>query len=86
MKLLKNGNWRYRNCTIQATPLGKYPEMVTIVKTPARLKSIRDKKFLNLNFTKLAIENAQAFALIASGGKSVNKQLKSLQMGSEMNF
>lgn len=85
MKLLKNGNWKYRNCTIQSTPLGKYPEMVTIIKTPARLKRIRNKKFVDLNKTKLAIENAQAESLIAGGVKSVAKQLTSLQMGNEMN-
>ena len=78
MKLLKNGNWKYRNCTIQASPLGKYPEMVTIIKTPARMKQLRNKKFLNLNFTKLAIENAQAESLITSGNKSVKNQLDSI--------
>jgi hypothetical protein len=85
MKLLKNGNWRYRNCTIQATPLGKYPTMVTIIKTPARLKELRNKKFITLEKTQLAIENAQAFSLIDGGLKSVSKQLTSLQMGNEMN-
>ena len=85
MKLLKNGNWKYRNCTIQSTPLGKYPEMVTIITTPAKLKSIRNKKFIDLNKTKLAIENAASEALIANGRSSVSKQLKSLQMGELMN-
>ena len=85
MKLLKNGNWKYRNCTIQSTPLGKYPEMVTIITAPAKLKSIRNKKFIDLNKTKLAIENAASEALIANGESSVSKQLKSLQMGELMN-
>ena len=85
MKLLKNGNWRYRNCTIQSTPLGKYPEMVTIVSAPGRLKELRNKKYINLQKTKLAIENIQAEKLIQGGLKSVSKQLTSLQMGNEMN-
>ncbi len=86
MKLLKNGNWKYRNCTIQSTPLGKYPEMVTIVKTPLKLKVLRNKKYINLNKTKLAIENSAAESLISNGAKSVQKQLKSIQMGSLMNY
>jgi len=86
MKLLKNGNWKYRNCTIQSTPLGKYPEMVTIIKSPARLKSIRNKKFIDLNKTKIAIELAQAESLIKTGSSSVQKQLQSIQMGELMNY
>ena len=86
MKILKNGNFKYRNCTIQSTPLGKYPEMVTIIKAPARMKQLKNKKFIDLNKTKLAIENAQAESLINGGLKSVSKQLTSLQMGSEMNY
>ena len=86
MKLLKNGNWRYRNCTIQSTPLGKYPEMVTIVSVPTRLKLILNKKFINLQKTKIAIETEQAECLIDNGGRSVNDQLKSLQLGSELNY
>lgn len=86
MKLLKNGNWKYRNCTIQSTPLQAYPEMVTIIKSPARLKMLRNKKFINLVKTKVAIETAQAESLIKTGGESVSKQLVSLQMGSDMNY
>ena len=85
MKLLKNGNWKYRNCTIQSTPMEKYPEMVTIITAPHRLKTLKNKKFVNLNKTQLAIETASATSLIASGQKSVSKQLKSLQMGELMN-
>ena len=84
MKLLKNGTWRYRNCTVAPTPLGKYPDMVTVIKAPARMKQLRGKKFLNLKFTKLAIENAGAESLIASGEKSVDKQLEAIALGNLM--
>ena len=78
MKLLRNGNWKYRNCTVQSTPLDKYPEMVTIITAPKKLKVLKNKKYVDLNKTKLAIENAAAENLIASGRSSVSKQLSSI--------
>ena len=86
MKLLKNGNWKYRNCTVQSTPTEKFPKMVTVIKTPHRFKVLRNRKFVDLESTKLSIEKYSAEAMIKGGEKSVSKQLTSLQMGGEMNY
>lgn len=85
MRLLKNGNWKYRNCTIQSSPLGKYPEMVTIITTPKKLNLIKNKKFINLESTKVAIETEQLNQLIDSGARNVNEQLNSIHLG-DLNF
>jgi len=81
MKRLKNGTWKYRNVTIVPTPLGTYPEMVTILKAPKRLNELVGKKYINLFKTQVAIETVTAEKLIEAGAGSVEKQLESLGKG-----
>ena len=78
MKELKNGTFKYKGVTVAPTPLGKYPDMVTVIKTTTKSKSLRGKKFINLHKTKIAIETTFAEKLIAGGAGSVEKQLESL--------
>ena len=78
MKQLKNGTWKYRNVTVAPTPLAKYPELVTIIKAPKRMRELVGKKFINLQKTKIAIEIIQTEKLIENGASSVDKQLESL--------
>jgi hypothetical protein len=85
MKELKNGTFKYRNVTVAPTPLAKYPEMVTIIKAPKRMNELLGKKFINLKFTKIAIETIATETLIDSGVKSVNKELESILLGSNLN-
>ena len=77
---------RYNNCRIEASPLGKYPDMVTIIRTPKKLKVLENKKYLNLLKAKVAIDAIRADTMISSGGIKVNKTLQEMGMGSEMNF
>jgi len=77
---------RYNNCRIEATPLGKYPDMVTIVRAPKKLKVLENKKYLDLEKAKVAIDKVRADFMISKGGIKVNKTLVDLGMGNEMNF
>ena len=77
---------RYKNCRIEETPLGKYPEMVTIVRTPAKYKSIKNKKYLNMEKCKIAIDLQVATSLINKGGMRSAKDLETLGLGSLMNY
>jgi hypothetical protein len=77
---------RFKSCSIEPTPIGKFPDMVTITKTTKSLNELLNKKFVSLEKAKVAIETLKADKLIEKGGSSVNRQLMTIGKGSEMNF
>ena len=71
---------RYSNCSISDISNDTFPEMVQITLGPARYKHMLGKKFVNLTFAMTAIDEAQAYALIGKGKKSIEKELDSIGM------
>jgi hypothetical protein len=47
---------RYKNCRIELTPTETLTSLVTIQKTPARLKMLLNKRYVNLDKAKIAID------------------------------
>jgi len=77
---------RYCNCRIESTPLAKYPEMVTIIRTPKKMNSLENKKFITMAKAKKSIDSLKGEIMIGSGGIKVSKSLMELGTGPEMNF
>ncbi len=77
---------RYKNVRIDESPLSKYPEMVTITKTPAKLKELLGKKYINVVKCKESIDILQSETLIDNGRLKSQKELLALGMGNEVNF
>ena len=59
----KNG-LRYKNCRIEFTPTETLTGLVTIEKTPARLKKLLNKRFVSLDKAKIAIDYHRAMHII----------------------
>ena len=77
---------RFKNVRIEESPLTKFPEMVVIAKTPAKLKELIGRKYINMTKAKLAVDKVQAENLIAGGMNKSKKELEQIGLGSEMNF
>jgi len=58
VQLLKNGGMKYSNVRIENNPTGNFSDMVVITKTPTKLKSLKDKKFINIDKAVAAIDVA----------------------------
>jgi hypothetical protein len=69
---------RYKNVTVVPVENEKFPTMVMIDKAPAKIKTIKGKKFINPTKAQLAIELAIAESLIKGGSKLVAKELDSI--------
>ena len=69
---------RYKNVTVVPVGNEKFPTMVEIEKAPAKIKTIKGKKFINPTKAQLAIELAIAESLIKGGSKLVAKELDSI--------
>ena len=69
---------RYKNVVVVPADNEKFPTMVQIEKTPAKLKSIMGKKFINPIKAQVAIELVIAESLIKGGSKLVAKELDSI--------
>lgn len=80
MKQLKNGSFRYKNVTLEPTPTEKFPEMVTIVKTQAKLKELFGKKFISLEKAQIAIETVIVENLINQGNQSIETQFETFKI------
>jgi hypothetical protein len=68
--------YKHRNCIIQNTPTEKFPNMVTITKTPKLRSHFQDKRYVNLEKAHVAIEEFEAERLISSKEKYVKTQLE----------
>jgi hypothetical protein len=67
--------YKHRNCIIQLTPTDKFPEMVTITKTPKIREDFLHKRYLNLEKAFLQIEAFESDRMIRSKDKYIKAQL-----------
>jgi hypothetical protein len=68
--------YKHRNCIIQTTPSEKYPEMVTITKTPKMRSDFEGRRYLTLEHAHKAIELFESERMINSKLKYVKSQLQ----------
>ena len=70
---------KHNNVAISDISNEKYPEMVQITLGPAKIMDqIGGKRYVNLDFAIMAIDTAQADALISTGAKGIKKELLSV--------
>ena len=67
--------YKHRNCIIETTPSDKYPDMVTITKTPKMRSDFEGRRYLTLEHAHKAIELFESERLIKSKAKYVKSQL-----------
>ena len=67
--------YKHRNCIIELTPTEKFPDMVTITKTPKLREAFLDRRYISLEKAHLAIETWESERLINSKEKYVKAQL-----------
>ena len=67
--------YKHRNCLIVQTPTEKYPEMVTVTKTPNVRKDFLNRRYLTLSHAHKAIELFESERLINSKSKYIKSQL-----------
>ena len=68
--------YKHRNCIIENTPSDKFPDMVTITKTPKLRDVFMDRRYLTLTHAHTAIERFESTRLINSKEKYVKAQLQ----------
>ena len=68
--------YKHRNCIIQKTPSEKFPEMVTITKTPAVRKDFEGRRYLTLEHAHKQIEMFESERMIKSKSKYIKSQLE----------
>jgi hypothetical protein len=69
---------RYKNVVVVPVGNEKFPSMVEIEKAPAKLKTLKGKKFINPIKAQVAIEAIVAENLINSGARKVKEELDSI--------
>ena len=67
--------YKHRNCIIENTPTERFPEMVTITKTPKLRSYFQDRRYLTLKHAHTAIELFESERLIRSKEQYVKSQL-----------
>ena len=67
--------FKHKNCIIQNTPSEKFPEMVTITKTPKVRVVLEGRRYITLEKAFLAIELLESERLISSKEKYVQSEL-----------
>ncbi len=68
--------YKHRNCIIEKTPNDKFPDMVTITKTPKLRSDFQGKRYINLEKAFLQIELFESNRMINSKEKYVKAQLE----------
>ena len=68
--------YKHRNCIIQLTPTEKYPEMVTITKTPKLREGFLNKRYISLEKAHAQIELFESERMIRSKSKYIKSQLQ----------
>lgn len=68
--------YKHRNCIIVPTPTDKFPDMVTITKTPKIRGYFQDRRYLTLEHAHTQIELFESERLIRSKEKYVKSQLE----------
>jgi hypothetical protein len=69
---------RYKNVVVVPVGNEKFPSMVEIEKAPAKLKTLKGKKFINPIKAQVAIEAIVAENLIKGGARKVKEELDSI--------
>lgn len=67
--------YKHRNCIIELTPTEKYPQMVTIIKTPKLRDTFLNRRYVTLEHAHKQIELFESERLISSKDKYVKAQL-----------
>ncbi len=70
-----NKQHKHRNCIIEDTPTERFPEMVTIIKTPKLRGYFQERRYISLEKCISAIETFESERLINSKEKYVKAQL-----------
>ena len=68
--------YKHRNCIIQTTPSEKYPEMVTITKTPKMRSDFEGRRYLTLEHAFKQLELFESERLINKKESYVKAQLE----------
>lgn len=68
--------YKHRNCIIENTPTEKFPDMVTITKTPKLRDYFLDRRYINIESAHKEIERFESERLINSKEKYVKSQLQ----------
>jgi hypothetical protein len=84
MKNNTTTTYKHRNCIIQTTPSEKYPDMVTVTKTPKMRSDFLNRRYLTLNHAFTAIETFESERLIKSKDKYVKAQLSEVVVLDEL--
>jgi hypothetical protein len=74
---------KHRNCIITPTPTEKFPEMVTITKTPKVKEIFNTRKYVTQSHAIIAIDTWEAESLIGRGNKKVREELIELGLDTE---
>ena len=75
MKNNTNTTYKHRNCIIESTPTEKFPQMVTVTKTPKVRDTFLMRRYVTLDKAHTAIEMFESERLISSKEKYVRSQL-----------
>jgi len=67
--------YKHRNCIIETTPSEKYPDMVTITKTPKLRDTFLNRRYVSLKHAHQQIELFESERLISSKDKYIKSQL-----------
>jgi len=78
-----NTIYKHRNCIIEITTTEKFPNMVTITKTPKIRSYFQDRRYLTLEHAHTQIELFESERLIRSKEKYVKSQLEDVVILSE---
>lgn len=84
LKEMEAGVWKYKNVKILYTPSEKYPDMVWIERGPAKMKSIIDRRYVNLDKAIIAVDVQQAENLIRGGKREALAELADLGLTHDM--
>ena len=73
-----NKQYKHRNCIIEDTPTDRFPEMVTITKTPKLREAFLNKRYISLEKAHAQIELFESDRMIRSKEKYVKAQLSDI--------
>ena len=76
--------YKHRNCIIETTPSAKFPEMVTVTKTPKMRLVFEGRRYITLKHAFNAIETFESERLIKSKDKYVKAQLSEVVVLDEL--
>ena len=69
---------KYKNIVIENTPTDKFPELVTLTKTPKNKEYFLGKKYITITKAITAIDEYIAEQLIAKGERGAKAELVEL--------